>query len=69
MITQQYDDKCEMLLCTKCGNHGGLHQKSVLIKCGLTEIKVFCECGHAFKLVINNDKGRLFLEAVEYAQC
>lgn len=68
MITQQYDDKCEMLLCTKCGNHGGLHRKSTLVKCELVEIKVFCECGHAFMLVVNDSKGRIFIEVVEFAQ-
>ena len=69
MITQEYDDKCEMLLCTSCGGHGGLHQKSVLVKCDKTEIDVFCECGHVFRLVIENSKGRLFLEVVERVQC
>ena len=68
MITQQYDDNCEMLLCTKCGNHGGLHQKSILVRCDITDIRLFCECGHAFMLVINDSKGRIFIEVVEFAQ-
>ena len=66
LITKKYDDNCEMVICTKCGNHGGLHQKSALVKCSITELELHCECGHAFKLVIENSKGRLFLGVMEF---
>ena len=66
LITKKYDDNCEMVICTKCGNHGGLNQKSALIKCNTTELELHCECSHAFKLVIENSKGRLFLDVVEF---